>query len=137
MLAANRECDRPAEPCVVAKQRANTAQPIGGYMGWQFNKWWLLPFGILTTSALIASSIIIFGPTLADRSSDDEVALHGAHKPTEASGLIRETFRALLALAQHLACRIGQRPTTRLLHSPSHLCSSSHNLFARSTARSI
>jgi len=58
-------------------------------MGGQFNKWWLLPFGILTTSALIASSIIIFGPTFADRSFD-EVALHGAHKPTETSGSIPE-----------------------------------------------
>jgi hypothetical protein len=55
------------------------------------NKWWLLAFGILTTSALIASGIIVFGPTLADRSSDDEVvALHGAHKPTETSGSIPE-----------------------------------------------
>ena len=59
-------------------------------MGGQFNKWWLLPFGILTTSALIASSIIIFGPTFADSSFDEVVARHGAHKPTETSGSIPE-----------------------------------------------
>ncbi len=50
----------------------------------------MLPFGILTTSALIASSIVIFGSTFADRSSDDEVAQHGAHETTETSGPIPE-----------------------------------------------
>jgi hypothetical protein len=50
----------------------------------------LLPFGILTTSALIASSIIAFGPTFADHPSDDEVAQHGAHEPTETSGPLVE-----------------------------------------------
>ena len=50
----------------------------------------MLPFGILTTSALIASSILVFGPTLADHWSDDEVALHGAHEPTETSEPVAE-----------------------------------------------
>jgi hypothetical protein len=58
-------------------------------MGGHFNKWWLLPFGILATSALIASSIVIFGSTLADRSSD-EIAQHGAHEPTGTSEMIAE-----------------------------------------------
>jgi hypothetical protein len=62
----------------------------GGHIGGRFNKWWLLPFGVLTTSALIASGIIVFGPTLADRSSDDEVAQHTAHEPTVTSGSIPE-----------------------------------------------
>src|SRR3712207_2570833 len=38
----------------------------------------------------MASSILVFGPTFADRSFGDEVALHGAHEPTEASGPIAE-----------------------------------------------
>jgi hypothetical protein len=38
------------------------------------NKWWLLPLGVLATFALIASSIVIFGPSFVGRSSDDEVA---------------------------------------------------------------
>ena len=63
---------------------------MGGHIGGHFNKWWLLPFGILATSALIASSIIVFGPTLAGHSSDDEVAQHGAHEPTKTSGPIPE-----------------------------------------------
>ncbi len=50
----------------------------------------MLPFGILTTSALVASSIVIFGSTFADRSSDDEIAQHGAHETTETSGPIPE-----------------------------------------------
>src|SRR3954470_18507472 len=33
------------------------------YVGAEFNRWWLLPFGILNVSALIAASIIIFGPS--------------------------------------------------------------------------
>jgi hypothetical protein len=49
----------------------------------------LLPFGILTTSALIASSIIVFGPTFADHPSD-EVAQHGAHEPTETNEQLAE-----------------------------------------------
>ena len=64
-------------------------------MGGQFNKWWLLPFGILTTSALIASSIIIFGPTLADSSFDEVVARHGAHEPTETNQPLAECSGAL------------------------------------------
>jgi hypothetical protein len=63
---------------------------MGGHIGGHFNKWWLLPFGILATLALIASSIIVFGPTLADRSSEDEVAQHGAPEQTETSGTILE-----------------------------------------------
>ena len=55
-------------------------------MGGHFNKWWLLPFGILTTSVLIAVGIIVYPPTLAERSSENDVAHHGAHGPTETSG---------------------------------------------------
>ncbi|MDQ3736380.1 MAG: hypothetical protein M3318_02915 [Actinomycetota bacterium] len=64
-------------------------------MGGQFNKWWLLPFGILTTSALIASSIIIFGPTLADSSFDEVVARHGTREPTETNQPLAECSGAL------------------------------------------
>jgi hypothetical protein len=50
----------------------------------------LLPFGILATSALIATSIIVFWPTLADNSSEDEAVQHVAHRgehgPTGTSG---------------------------------------------------
>src|SRR5918994_6076837 len=62
---------------------------MGGHIGGHFNKWWLLPFGILTTSALIASSIIVFGPTFADHPSD-EVAQHGALEPTETNEQLAE-----------------------------------------------
>ncbi len=48
------------------------------------NKWWLLvPFGILSTSALIVLSIIVFEPSFAGRSSDDEVARQAADESTE------------------------------------------------------
>jgi hypothetical protein len=46
---------------------------------------------------MLALSILVFGPTLADRSSDDEVAQHGGHGPTETSGLIPECSGALAA----------------------------------------
>jgi hypothetical protein len=32
-------------------------------IGTQFNRWWLLPLGILNVSALIAVSIMVFGPS--------------------------------------------------------------------------
>ena len=59
---------------------------MGGHIGGQFKKWWLLPFGILTTSVLIAAGIIVYPPTLLERSSENEVAHHGAHGPTGSSG---------------------------------------------------
>jgi hypothetical protein len=54
------------------------------------SKWWLLPFGILTTSVFIASSIIVFEPTFAGRTSDDEVTRQVAHEHTETSEPIAE-----------------------------------------------
>jgi len=33
-----------------------------------FNRWWLLPFGILIASALLASSIVVFQPAFVDHS---------------------------------------------------------------------
>ncbi len=32
-----------------------------------FNRWWLLPFGVLTTSALIALNIVFFEPSFVNR----------------------------------------------------------------------
>jgi len=69
---------------------ASATRPAGEHIGGHFNKWWLLPFGILTTSALITSSILVFGPTFADSSSEDEVARHGAHEPTETNEPLAE-----------------------------------------------
>src|SRR5829696_687997 len=69
---------------------ASATRPAGGHIRGHFNKWWLLPFGILTTSALITSSILVFGPTFADSSSEDEVARHGAHEPTETNEPLAE-----------------------------------------------
>src|SRR3954454_7161743 len=40
-------------------------------MGPNFNKWWLLPFFILTVSALTALSIIVFQPSFLGSSSDE------------------------------------------------------------------
>jgi len=59
---------------------------VGGYIGGQFKKWWLLPFGILTTSVLIAAGIIVYPPALLERSSENDVAHHGEHGPTGTSG---------------------------------------------------
>ena len=33
-----------------------------------FNRWWLLPFGILAASALFALTILVVQPTFVDRS---------------------------------------------------------------------
>jgi hypothetical protein len=67
------------------RRGAGATRSAGGHIGGHFNKWWLLPFGILTTSALIASSIIVFESTFADNSSDNEVARQVANEPTETS----------------------------------------------------
>ena len=40
--------------------------PVGStreYLGANFNRWWLLPLGILSASALIAASVMVFGPS--------------------------------------------------------------------------
>jgi hypothetical protein len=37
-------------------------------MSASFNRWWLLPFGILATSALVALSIVVFEPSFINRS---------------------------------------------------------------------
>ncbi len=47
-----------------------------------FNKWWLLPFGILVSSTLVALGIIVFEPPFIGRSYA-EVAQQTASKPTE------------------------------------------------------
>ncbi len=39
-----------------------------------FNKWWLLPLGILMGSALIALNIIVFQPAFVERSFSGLVA---------------------------------------------------------------
>ncbi|MDQ4003172.1 MAG: hypothetical protein M3259_04955, partial [Actinomycetota bacterium] len=42
-----------------------------------FNKWWLLPFGVLAALALVALGIVVVGPSFTDRSST-EVAQQSA-----------------------------------------------------------
>src|SRR3954469_7783521 len=55
----------------------------GGCMRVSFNTWWLLPFGILTASALVALSIVVFQPSLINRS-------FAASAPQMASGPLVE-----------------------------------------------
>ncbi len=49
-----------------------------------FDKWWLLPFGILATSALVALGIVVLESSFAGRSST-EVAQRATSEPTETS----------------------------------------------------
>lgn len=49
------------------RERVGTGEHVGA----NFNKWWLLPFGILSVSALIAASIMVFGPSLIGRPPAD------------------------------------------------------------------
>ncbi|MDQ4003826.1 MAG: hypothetical protein M3259_08335, partial [Actinomycetota bacterium] len=42
-----------------------------------FNRWWLLPFGVLAALALVALGIVVVGPSFTDRSST-EVAQQSA-----------------------------------------------------------
>ena len=46
-----------------------------------FNKWWLLPFGVLAALALVALGIVVVGPSFTDRSST-KVAQQSAGEPT-------------------------------------------------------
>jgi hypothetical protein len=48
------------------------------------NRWWLLPFGILTASALLSLSIIVLEPALTSRSSA-EVAQKAPREPVQTS----------------------------------------------------
>ncbi len=47
-----------------------------------FDKWWLLPLGVLSASALIALGIVVFGPSFIGGSSA-EVAQRTASTPTQ------------------------------------------------------
>ena len=52
--------------CPVAKREHISAN---------FNKWWLLPFGILTASALTALNILVFGPSFIQQTGSNPVAI--------------------------------------------------------------
>src|SRR5215208_4991756 len=43
----------------------------GEHIGANFNKWWLLPFGILTVSALSALNILVFGPSFIQQTASN------------------------------------------------------------------
>jgi hypothetical protein len=43
----------------------------GGHISANFNKWWLLPFGILTASALTALNILVFGPSFIQQTASN------------------------------------------------------------------
>ena len=58
-------------------------------MGAGFNRWWLLPLGILIGSALIALNIAVLGPSFVDRSA---LAGSAQQKP---SGTVAECSGAL------------------------------------------
>jgi hypothetical protein len=52
--------------CLVARREHISAN---------FNKWWLLPFGILTVSALTALNILVFGPSFIQQTGSNPVAI--------------------------------------------------------------
>ena len=47
----------------------------GGHISANFNKWWLLPFGILTASALTALNILVFGSSFIQQTASNPVAV--------------------------------------------------------------
>ena len=49
--------------CLIARR--------GEHIGTHFNKWWLLPFGILTASALTALNILVFGPSFIQQTASN------------------------------------------------------------------
>ena len=49
-----------------------------------FEKWWLLPFGIMAASILVAAGIVVFGPAFVGRSTA-EVAQQAPSEPTALS----------------------------------------------------
>jgi hypothetical protein len=49
--------------CLIARR--------GGHISANFNKWWLLPFGILTASALTALNILVFGPSFIQQTASN------------------------------------------------------------------
>jgi hypothetical protein len=51
-----------------------------------FDKLWLLPFGVLTASALVAVGIVVFGPSFVG-SSSAEVIQRAPSEPTEAAAV--------------------------------------------------
>ncbi len=72
-----------------------------------FGKWWLLPWGVLTASALVALGIVVSGPSFLGSSSDEEAAQPAASEQeaavTDCSGASKldfachqERYRALV-----------------------------------------
>src|SRR5215208_3091587 len=47
----------------------------GVHISANFNKWWLLPFGILTVSALTALNILVFGSSFIQQTASNPVAI--------------------------------------------------------------
>jgi hypothetical protein len=57
------------------------------------NKWWLLPLGILTVSALAASSVIIFELSFVGQSAEDVAAQRAASElPADCSGALATDY---------------------------------------------
>lgn len=66
-----------------------------------FDKWWLLPLGILTTSALVALGVIVFGQALMDSPSTEEVAQRA---PSEGNEAVEAPKDCSGSLANDYAC---------------------------------
>src|SRR5919112_1705813 len=56
--------ERRARERIYATRRRRDPVGRSEHIGANFNKWWFLPLGILSVSALIAGSIMVFGPSL-------------------------------------------------------------------------
>jgi hypothetical protein len=66
-------------------------------------KGWLLPLGILATSALVAFGIVAFGPFSLVRSSDEEVAQQAASEPAgDCSGALSGDYACHQERYRHL-----------------------------------
>jgi hypothetical protein len=61
--------DHRAQERIDTKQRRRNPVARREHISANFNKWWLLPFGILTASALTALNILVFGSFFIDHSN--------------------------------------------------------------------
>jgi hypothetical protein len=71
-----------------------------------FSKWWLLPFGILSTSALVALSILVFQPASIDRLSV-QVGLRAPVATVDCSGALSSDYACYQQRYQDLVRGFG------------------------------
>lgn len=72
-----------------------------------FNRWWLLPFGILTTSALLTLSVVVFQPSFINRSYAEVAQQVASEAAVDCSGAVANDYACYQRRYQDLVHNSG------------------------------